>query len=62
LANTFGYLLGVPVLGLKREEFKDEKEFLEKGYEKMTKAKKGRIVLPAYGKEPNITKPKKWKL
>ncbi|MBU1146694.1 hypothetical protein KKD80_04125 [Patescibacteria group bacterium] len=62
LANTFGYLLGVPVLGLKREEFKDEKEFLKLGYGKMIKAKKGRIVLPTYGKEPNITKPKKWKL
>lgn len=62
LANTFGYLLGVPVLGLEKNEFNNEKEFLEKGYKKMMKAQKGKIVLPAYGKEPNITKPKKWKL
>ncbi|MFZ5363982.1 MAG: hypothetical protein ACOZAG_00650 [Patescibacteria group bacterium] len=62
LANTFGYLLGVPVIGLKKDEFRKEKEFLEKGYGKIMKTKKGKLVLPTYGKEPNITKPKKWKL
>ncbi|MBI5071654.1 hypothetical protein HZB93_02040 [Candidatus Falkowbacteria bacterium] len=61
-ANAFGYLLGVPVVGVKLDEFKNENEFLKLGYEKMTKAKKGTVVLPAYGREPNITKPKKWKL
>ncbi len=61
-ANAFGYLLGVPVVGVKLDEFKNENEFLKIGYEKMTKAKKGIVVLPAYGREPNITKPKKWKL
>ncbi len=62
LANAFGYLLNVPIVGVKAEEFKSENEFLKIGYEKMTKTKKGKIILPAYGREPNITKPKKWKL
>lgn len=61
-ANMLGNLLQVPVVGVKGEEFKNEKEFLKIGYERMAKVKKGKIVLPAYGKEPNITKPKKWKL
>lgn len=61
-ANAFGYLLRVPVVGVKLEEFKNEDEFLEIGYKKLLKAKKGTVVLPAYGREPNITKPKKWKL
>ncbi len=61
-ANAFGYLLRVPVVGVKLDEFKNEDEFLEIGYKKLLKAKKGIMVLPAYGKEPNITKPKKWKL
>ena len=61
-ANVLGKLLGVPVVGVRGEEFKNEKEFLKIGYERMTKTKKGKIVLPVYGREPNITKPKKWKL
>ena len=61
-ANMLGNLLQVPVVGVKGEEFKNEKEFLKIGYERMAKAKKEKIVLPAYGKEPNITKSKKWKL
>lgn len=61
-ANVLGNLFQVPVIGVECREFKNEKEFLKIGYEKMTKTKKGKIVLPVYGKEPNITKPKKWKL
>jgi len=61
-ANVLGNLFQVPVIGVECREFKNEKEFLKIGYEKMTKIKKGEIVLPAYGKEPNITKPKKWRL
>ena len=61
-ANLLGSLLKVPVIGLKQEEFKSEIDFLKIGYEKMMKSKGGKIVLPAYGREPNITKPKKWKL
>jgi tRNA A37 threonylcarbamoyladenosine modification protein TsaB len=60
-ANMLGNLLDVPVVGIKQEEFKNEKEFLEIGYGRIIKGKGKKIVLPAYGKEPNITKPKKWK-
>ncbi|MFA5128738.1 MAG: hypothetical protein WC445_02090 [Patescibacteria group bacterium] len=61
-ANLLGSLLKIPVIGLKQEEFKSEIEFLRIGYEKMIKGEGEKIVLPTYGKEPNITKPKKWKL
>jgi hypothetical protein len=61
-ANVLGKLLRVPVVGMKRDGFKCEIKFLKIGYEKMMKGKGEKVVLPAYGGEPNITKPKKWKL
>jgi len=55
LANTLGYLLKIPVVGLKTSEFKTPKQALNLGYKKL---KGPSFVKPFYGKEPNITFPK----
>jgi len=61
IANTLGYLFHAPVVGVKMNEFKTEDELSKIGYKKIRAAKRGAIILPFYGGEPHITKPKKWK-
>lgn len=61
VANTLGYLFDASVVGVKLNEFKTEDELLKIGYKKIRAAKSASIILPFYGGEPNITKPKKWK-
>lgn len=60
-ANTLGYVLNIPVIGISLKELKRENDLLEmvkKGIKKLKKQKSFKIVLPYYGQEPNITKPK----
>lgn len=58
VANTLGFALRIPVVGVRLDEFKDDNEFLKVGLEKLKRAKVGEIVFPFYGREPNITKSK----
>ena len=57
-ANTFGYLLRVPTVGVRLSEFKNDEGFIKVGELKLRRTKAGKIVMPFYGREPNITKPK----
>jgi len=57
VANTLAWSLNIAVVGLKKEEINNQEEIL-KIVEKKIKSKKFRPVLPFYGREPNITKPK----
>ncbi len=57
IANTLAFALKIPVAGFKQTEFKNKKDLVKKGIKKL-KNSKGRMVLPFYGKEPHITKPK----
>lgn len=57
--NTLGYALKIPVVGIKLSEFDSINELVKIGLDKLKKAKVGELVLPFYGKEPHITKPKK---
>lgn len=59
IANTFGYALKIPVVGVEESEYTKEKDFFSVGLEKIQKIKEFCPVAPAYGKEPNITRPKK---
>lgn len=63
-ANTLAYALSVPVVGFKLNEFRDIKDIAKKASAKIKKAKLGTMVVPHYGQEPNITKPKNkmWRL
>lgn len=57
-ANTFGFALRIPVVGIESTEFATEKEFVEKGLKKLNLKKSFHPIVPAYGKEPNITMPR----
>jgi tRNA threonylcarbamoyladenosine biosynthesis protein TsaB len=56
-ANTLGYALKIPVTGVKLNN-----NMIKQGIARIKKLKSFRIVEPFYGKEPNITKPKKPKI
>jgi len=57
-ANTLGFFLKIPVAGVAGDEFIEDRDLLKIGYEKIKKKKIGEMVLPFYGREPNITMPK----
>ena len=57
-ANALAFGLRVPVVGVNAKDFVDNQGLAEKVFKKMTKAVKGRIVVPIYDREPNITKKK----
>ncbi|MEK7618827.1 MAG: hypothetical protein AAB416_01130 [Patescibacteria group bacterium] len=54
IANTLGFALGIPVVGVEAVEVSD-KELIEKSAALLKKKKKFTPVVPMYGKEPNIT-------
>ncbi|MBU1148845.1 tRNA (adenosine(37)-N6)-threonylcarbamoyltransferase complex dimerization subunit type 1 TsaB [Patescibacteria group bacterium] len=52
-ANTIGYSLNIPVVGIRLGD-----KMIEKGIDQIKKVKTFKIVEPYYGRPPNITKPK----
>ncbi len=58
IANTFGFVLHIPVVGLRKNEFSSREDFITIGLAKLKKKKRFTQVSPEYGMEPNITKPK----
>lgn len=58
IANTLGFALRIPIFGVRVDEFKSDAEFIKIGITGLEKTKVGKMVLPFYGKEPNITRPK----
>lgn len=57
-SNTLAWTLQIPILGVTKGEER-EKNFYETLQKKMKKVKKGKWILPHYGKEPHITYVKK---
>ncbi len=59
VANSLAYGLRVPVVGIKADDFNDDKELAAKIRSRLKKQKRGsrsdQWVVPFYGKEPNIT-------
>lgn len=53
IANTISHKLNIPIVG------STGTTWVEDGVEKLKTAKPGSIVMPVYGGEANITKPKK---
>lgn len=53
VANTIAFVLKSPIVGATGEDW------VEQGMHKLKSAKVGEIVVPEYGSEPNITRPKK---
>ncbi|MEI6288021.1 MAG: hypothetical protein WCP18_00340 [bacterium] len=58
-ANTLAYALNLPVASIELSEFKNDDDLVKKIFLKILKTKPGRMVLPAYNGEPNITVSKK---
>lgn len=63
VANTFSYVLNIPAAGIKLTELDKftplEIGIIKLGESKLKKAKIGELVMPFYGAEPKISKPKK---
>jgi tRNA threonylcarbamoyladenosine biosynthesis protein TsaB len=51
--NTMAYVLGIPIVGADGDQWRGE------AVEKLTTGKSDEIVLPEYGAEARITKPRK---
>jgi len=51
VANIFSYVLNIPIVGIKRGEFKDVKGLIEKRNKKVQRATKPQIILPYYGEK-----------
>jgi len=58
VANTLAWALNIPAIGLNLFEGKDSQELVKTGIKKLLKTKNQKLVMPFYGKEPNITKAK----
>ncbi len=59
VANTIAWSFNKGIVGFRKDEFKNYQELLIKGEEFLSESKNFKIVLPQYGVEPNISKPKK---
>lgn len=57
-ANTLGFLFGIPAVGVRLDEFGNDDELMTIISRKIAKARPGDNVVPFYGREPNITKPR----
>ncbi|NCN07503.1 tRNA (adenosine(37)-N6)-threonylcarbamoyltransferase complex dimerization subunit type 1 TsaB [Candidatus Falkowbacteria bacterium] len=54
-ANVLAYALNVPVIGLNLTEFSNNEELIAKTMTKLKSTKTGGVVMPEYGREPNIS-------
>lgn len=59
VANTLSYFLKIPAVDITLNEIKSLDNLIKIGVQKLSKEKKQYIVLPFYGKGPNITRSKK---
>lgn len=59
VANALVYLLKIPALGVRADEFETTKDLIKLAQKKLSKMKGRQFVLPFYGKEPNITVPRR---
>lgn len=54
-ANALAYAMGIPVIGISLNDFSNIQEMIDLSLEKIATAQLGSIVMPEYGREPNIT-------
>lgn len=55
IANILSYVWNVPVVGVDRRGFKNDKELVKLGIDKLRKKHIKKFAMPVYNKEPNIT-------
>lgn len=61
-ANALAYALKIPIVGIQKRKGMDVEQIAQEGIKGLIKTKKQTVIVPRYGREPNITKPKKKKL
>lgn len=54
-ANTLAYALNIPIVSLTLSEFSNHQDLVKQVLNELKKAKIGGIIMPAYGREPNIS-------
>jgi len=59
VANGLGYGLSLPIIGIKADQFSNDKELVEKVFDGIKADSKRKLVEPVYDREPNITMAKK---
>ena len=59
VARVLAWILELPLVGIKREEFTDNQDLVDKIYFRLTYNPSHYFPQPYYGKEPNITQRKK---
>ncbi|OGY43174.1 MAG: hypothetical protein A3B89_00775 [Candidatus Buchananbacteria bacterium RIFCSPHIGHO2_02_FULL_40_13] len=59
IANALAYALKVPVVDLALDEFSNHQDLIDKVLIKLKSVKAESIVIPQYGREPNINKVRK---
>ena len=57
VANTLADGLNIPIVAIKKEDENDD--WRQKAFEKLKNNENDKIVLPFYGRDANITKPRK---
>lgn len=58
IANTIAWSLHIPIIGVKRTVFTTLADLASQSPMVMKRARRGKLVVPFYGKEPNITLPR----
>jgi tRNA threonylcarbamoyladenosine biosynthesis protein TsaB len=58
-ANALAFGLGIPVVGLSAKGLSNSESFAILALKSLNKGKRGKWVVPQYGREPNITYSKK---
>jgi len=55
VANALSYGLKIPVVGLRKDQFDGNNDLVSKIFKLQKAAKPGKLVMPYYDREPNIT-------
>lgn len=55
VVNTISFILKIPAISLRLDEFKTIDDLIKISRKKIAKNKKLQIILPYYGKDPHIT-------
>lgn len=58
-ANTLSWSLDLPLAGIRADQFDNHDDLVAKIFEQIKKLPKGKLVMPFYDREPNITKVRK---
>ncbi len=59
ISNTLASILKIPIIGINMTLKSGDRDLFKNGLKKLLKSKNLRLIMPLYGKKPNISKPKR---